>query len=268
MEHNNHSETERGAAIRLADAENELTAPAREEFRRALEQAAFLPPLTPEIRETLTRHFALLTAANRRFNLTAITDPAAAAVKHYADSLALLPRLDELAGAAADPALADLGSGGGFPGLALAVARPELPVVLLEAAQKKCQFLADCAAALALPAVQALPLRAEDAGRDPAFRGRFAFVTARAVAELRVLLEYALPLLRPGGRFFAYKGAAWAEEVAAAQNAARLLGGEFAEPLRYTLPGGEQRAVVEIVKTGATPDKYPRRPGMPEKRPL
>ncbi|MDO4581701.1 MAG: 16S rRNA (guanine(527)-N(7))-methyltransferase RsmG [Bacillota bacterium] len=211
-------------------------------------------------------HWRLLTAANARFNLTAITSAAEAARKHYLDVLLTAPLFARLADAYGGAA-ADIGSGGGFPALPLAIACPRLEWTLLEAAQKKTAFLNEAAAALGLSNVRAVALRAEDAGRGE-LRGGFDIVTARAVAPLSVLSEYALPLLRAGGVFAAFKGANAAAELAAAQRALAVLGGTYAGQEDYTLPDGEQRAVLLIVKTAATPDKYPRRAGMPAKKPL
>lgn len=211
----------------------------------------------------MARHWALLQEANARFNLTAITQQAAAAEKHYLDCLLALPVLDACPGP-----FCDLGSGGGFPGLVLAMARPERPATLVEATEKKCAFLEQAAAELGLQQVRVICARAETVGRDPAFRGQFPVVTARALAGLNVLAEYALPLLSPGGMLLAYKGGNVLEETSLAAHALDVLQGRLGPIRSYTLPSGDQRSLVSIEKVGPTPDAYPRRPGMPGKRPL
>ena len=217
--------------------------------------------------ELLAQHWALLSAANQQFNLTAILAADVAAEKHYLDSLLLLPRLRE----ALRPGekLADIGSGGGLPALPLAICLPDFSFTLLEATGKKCAFLAETVEKLALANVSVRKLRAEEAGRDPALRAGFDFVTARAVARLPVLLEYALPLLKPGGRFFAYKGAEAGLEVRESSRALAVLGGKISAVHDFTLPlSKEQRTVIQVTKEKKTPDRYPRRPGMPGKAPL
>ncbi|MDO4733409.1 MAG: 16S rRNA (guanine(527)-N(7))-methyltransferase RsmG [Bacillota bacterium] len=211
----------------------------------------------------LARHWELVQEANSKFNLTAITEREQAVEKHYLDSLLALELLDSLPGE-----ICDLGSGGGFPGLVLAIARPERPITLVEATEKKCVFLEECAAELGLSQLQVVNARAEEAGRDPALRERFPLVTARALAALNVLCEYGLPLLAEGGTLLAYKGAGWEEEVAAAANALDLLNAGLGESRLYQLPGGDQRCLLRVEKRGPCPEKYPRRPGMPTKRPL
>lgn len=214
----------------------------------------------------LALHWQLLSAANRAFNLTAITDDVTAAEKHYYDSLLALPALG---GAAAGAAVADIGSGGGFPGLVLAAACPQLRFTLIEATGKKCEFLVDCSQKMHLDNVKVINMRAEEAGRRPELRGQFDYVTARAVAPLAVLVEYAAPLLRVGGSLVAMKGGNFAAERQEAENALRLLHCTAAPTQCHTLPqSGEQRALIIIRKEMETEEKYPRRPGMPHKRPL
>jgi 16S rRNA (guanine527-N7)-methyltransferase len=215
----------------------------------------------------LELHWQLLDSANKQFNLTAITDQNAAADKHYLDCLLagqlLIPQLD------LPCAAADIGTGGGFPGLVLAAMLPDNPFTLIESSQKKAAFLGDCAQELALREIKVLPLRAEQAGQQPHLRAGFDLLTARAVAELAVLAEYALPLLKIGGVFAAFKGPKAAEEVSQASKALEILGGAIEKQLDYKLPdSGDSRCLILIRKEQPTPDKYPRRAGMPLKRPL
>lgn len=234
----------------------------------------------PGLTEKLELHWRLTQAAGREFNLTAIRDRAEAIDKHYIDSLLALPVLAKLpppGGApprAADSAplrAADIGSGAGFPSLPLALARPDISWTLLEATAKKAAFLERAAQELGLEQgrVRVLALRAEQAGHEPSLRARFDLATARAVAPLAVLAEYALPLLKSGGFLLAYKGPEAAAELREAERALLLLGGAARPELSGTLslPYGRRELVV-IEKAGRTPDKYPRRAGMPAKRPL
>ncbi|NLF79617.1 MAG: 16S rRNA (guanine(527)-N(7))-methyltransferase RsmG [Clostridia bacterium] len=238
-------------------------------FSKTLNEGAAIAklPLSQRLNSLLTQHWQLVRDANHRFNLTAITDEQAAADKHYLDCLIAAHLSDSLwpsSGYAAD-----LGSGGGFPGLVLAAAYPARRFVLLESARKKTDFLNDSAAALDLGNVSARPLRAEEAGQQPQLRGCFDCIMARAVAELAVLAEYALPLLRLGGVFLAWKGPEPQAEIAAAAPALAVLGGELLQSRGYTLPfSGEGRTLTVIGKTRETPQKYPRRSGMPRKKPL
>lgn len=192
-------------------------------------------------------------------NLTAITEPEAADRLHFADSLACL--LEPIASGAA---VLDVGAGAGFPGLPLKIARPDLRLTLLEATGKKARFLEHLAAALSLDGVAIAAERAETfANRDA-----YDVVVARALASMPALLELTLPFCRQGGVVLALKkGAHLPAELASAGRALTILGGELAAPHSYGL-GGESRQVVVVRKVGPTPADYPRRPGLPAKKPL
>jgi 16S rRNA (guanine527-N7)-methyltransferase len=206
----------------------------------------------------------LLLEHNQRFNLTAITEPREVALKHFLDSLTCLTVLPETA-----QSLCDVGSGAGFPGLPIAIARPDLNVTIIESTKKKCQFLQTCAADLGLSGVRVICARAEDGGRDPALRESFAAVVSRAVASLPVLAELCLPLVAPSGVFIAMKGPEGERQAHAAANAVRTLGGAVECVRTLSLPqGAGQRSVVVVRKVAGTPAKYPRRAGIPQKRPL
>ena len=228
--------------------------------------AQYLQPyMDKAFAEKLDIHWQLLEEANSRFNLTALKDTKEAAQKHYLDCLPaaefVLSRMEK------GSRIGDIGSGGGFPGLILALFCPEHKLVLMEAAQKKAAFLEEAAAAMGLKNVQVLAVRAEEAGRDKELRGSFDMLTARAVAEMAVLAEYCLPLLKKDGIFMAMKGAAAAEELEAARTALDILGGVYESSVPYTVAEAKRELII-IKKSGETPDKYPRRPGMPTKRPL
>ncbi len=200
---------------------------------------------------------------NERINLTAITDPVAMVHKHALDALTYLPLFPK------PPArLIDVGSGGGIPGLILAIMWPTTQVTLVESIAKKCAFLQHVATHLALDNVQVVSERAEVLGQDPRYREQFDVATARAVAELRVLVEYLLPLVRIGGKVYTPKGPTPQEEVDAAAHAIQVLGGHLRDVIDVAAPGLEPRTMVRIVKYRTTPGTYPRAAGTPSKKPL
>jgi 16S rRNA (guanine527-N7)-methyltransferase len=163
----------------------------------------------------------------------------------------------------------DVGTGAGFPGLPVKIMRPALHMTLLESSRKKITFLEHVAKCLGLGNVEPLWARAEEVGQDAHYRERYDIVLARAVADLTVLVEYCLPLCRKGGCFIAQKGADVEAELKRAEAATNLLGGKLREVKTLRLSGlKEPRSLVLIDKVGQTPVKYPRRAGMPGKRPL
>ena len=205
------------------------------------------------------RYTELLREWNEKVNLTAITAPAEIEIKHYLDSLLLLKAN------CWRPALriADMGSGAGFPGLPLKLAEPSAAVDLFDSSGKRVSFLNLVIAELALPAASAYHLRAEEAGQKKEFRESYDLVVSRAVAALPLLLEYCLPLVKPGGYFAAYKGPGFQEELAG------LLRGQLDQVLEEELPEGQgSRNILMFKKTASLSGKYPRRPGIPAKQPL
>lgn len=239
---------------------------ARVAFERLLETdaRALAPLLPPGFAEASERFLALLLEANRRLNLTRVVEPDAVARLHLLDAVAALPLLDRLAPARA----LDLGSGGGVPGIPLALARPGLRWTLVDSVGKKVDALRGFIAELDLATVDAVADRAELVGRDAAHREAYDLVTARACAALPVLVEYALPLLRVGGALLAWKGAISAGELRAGGAAAAELGGgaPLVEPAGVAALGDHRFVVVR--KERPTPSRYPRRPGEPSRRPL
>lgn len=216
-----------------------------------------------------------LLAWNAQFNLTAITDRQQVQIRHYLDSLALLPALAALEGVTLAALLArpvravDVGAGAGFPGLALRIVWPRLRLCLIEATAKKVRFMEHITERLGLGDVQLIHGRAEELGLHPPQRAGYDLVLARAVAPLPTLMEYLLPLARRGGRVVAYKGSAVHEEALAAETAIRLLGGQLTRLLPVEVPGlAETRVLVVVDKIAQTPDGYPRGRGLPKKRPL
>ncbi len=219
-------------------------------------------PLSEEQYAQLEKYAALLVEWNEKMNLTAITDPEGIAVKHFLDCLAFLKRVDIPKGAK----VADVGTGAGFPGIVLKIARPDIKLVLIDSLQKRLNFLSVVLEETGLSA-ELIHARAEDAGHDKKLRESFDFVTARAVANLAVLSEYCIPLVRVGGTFAPMKTAEVAEELDGARAAAKILGGEVKEPVIYEIPAGG-RSVVFIEKKTATPPKYPRQRVKISEKPL
>ncbi len=201
---------------------------------------------------------------NTRVNLTSITERESVIVKHFLDSLSVARVLHPTA----PTALVDIGAGAGFPGIPLKIAFSSLRLTLLEATRKKVQFLNHVIARLDLHDTRAVQTRAEDWGQDPAHREHYDDAVARAVADLPVLLEYALPLVRVGGTFVAQKGIAVEEEVARAAPALARLGGRVREIVPVQLPGLAPRHLIVIDKIAPTPASYPRRAGLPERKPI
>jgi 16S rRNA (guanine527-N7)-methyltransferase len=245
----------------LSDASGADARAARAELEHLLaDRPGALPA---DLGDALERYVALLLEANVRLNLTRVIEPAAVARLHLLDALAALPLIERLQSRRA----LDVGSGGGVPGIVLALARPDVRWTLVDAAGRKADALRSIAAELRLGNVEVAAERAELLGRGPA-RESFDLVTARACAALPVLVEYALPLLAVGGTLVAWKGRISADELAAGAAASALLGGGVPE----IRPSGEEalgeHRFVVVAKVGATPDRYPRRPGQPARRPL
>jgi 16S rRNA (guanine527-N7)-methyltransferase len=208
---------------------------------------------------------------NQRFNLTAITEYEQAQVRHFADSLSCLLAIKMAHRVPRERPLLciDVGSGAGFPGLPLKIYCPQMRMTLLEATGKKVEFMQHVIARLELKDVQAVKGRAEDVAHDAAYREQHDLVFARAVAELPILAEYTLPFCRLGGLLIAQKGQRAQEETQSAEHAISILGGQVRHVVPVELLGlAETRHLVVIEKIARTPIKYPRRPGMPLKRPL
>ncbi|MCP4838039.1 MAG: 16S rRNA (guanine(527)-N(7))-methyltransferase RsmG [Planctomycetes bacterium] len=222
--------------------------------------APFELELTSQDIDRLGRFLDLLHSANQRMNLTRIVEREEAWNRHILDSLTLMPFIE----AAGATNLIDIGSGGGLPGIPLAVTMSELPITLLEATGKKAHYLSETATELGLEHVTVLAERAESLGTpDGGGRGAWDVVTARAVGGLPVLLELALPLLVDGGVLLAIKGQRAAEEIEASRKALKTLGGTV--ELTHRTPTG---TIVAIRRTGPMPRMYPRRPGEPARAPI
>lgn len=231
-------------------------------FDLALREAltALAIPFTDEMIRAAANYASYLLDENQKMNLTAIVDEREIAVKHFADSLCLLKYAEIPQGAS----LMDIGTGAGFPGMVLKIFRPDLKITLADSLKKRCLFLERLGGELEIDDVAILWGRAEELGRKEELREQFDFTTARAVASLPILLEYCTPFLKPGGAFLAMKAR---EEEADSAKALKALGCEVETTEKYDL-FGEERTLITVKKTAPTPEKYPRRPGMPEKKPL
>ena len=214
--------------------------------------AEYSLPLDDRALERYRLYADALEETNKVMNLTAIEGEDETARLHFLDSAALL-RLADFGG----KHVIDVGTGAGFPGLALKIARPDLQVTLLDSTKKKLMVLEEISQSLDLN-VKLLHQRAEEAGQDPAYCERFDIVTARAVANLAVLAEYCLPFARVGGRFLAMKSAKTQEELTGAKKAIAMLGGRLREIHTLQLETAGERTILELEKKSPTPALYPR----------
>lgn len=226
--------------------------------------------LTDPERRAFAHYAARVLADNERAGLTSAgTTRDAIYARHFAESLALLEALESRGELPDGARVIDIGSGAGFPGLPIAIVRPDLRMTLLEATTKKAEFLRAMASELDLVNVSVVHGRAEETGRDPEHRESYDVVLARAVAPLPVLLEITVPLLRVGGLLAAPKGTAAPREVSESTNALALLGSEIVETTPLALEAaGPIPTLVLVRKLAPTAERYPRRTGIPKKRPL
>ena len=222
-------------------------------------------PFSAELPERLETYFRLLMEWNEKMDLVAAAEEDELLDRHLTDSLTVL-KTGLLEGA---KTLIDVGTGAGFPGMALALSCPETRVTLLDSQRKRLDFLAEVQARTGADNVTLIHARAEDGAGKPELRESFDIAAARAVAPLNVLCEYLLPFVRVGGRMLALKGPNLEAEMEAGEAAAGLLGGEIERARTLDIPGRDwNHRAVWIAKRSPTPDRYPRRAGMPEKRPL
>lgn len=212
----------------------------------------------------LETYYNLLVEWNEKMNLTAITDAQGVVVKHFADSVSVLNYVDF----PYNSSIIDVGTGAGFPGVVLKIARPDIKLTLLDSLNKRLVFLQNVLGEINLSA-DLIHSRAEDGGRDKNLRESFDYAVSRAVANMNVLSEYCLPYVRVGGSFLAFKGRGAESEISAAKSAIKKLGGKIAETYNFALPfDGGERAIVQIQKIAETPNKYPRNAGKIKSSPL
>ncbi|HAQ29100.1 MAG TPA: 16S rRNA (guanine(527)-N(7))-methyltransferase RsmG [Ruminococcaceae bacterium] len=205
----------------------------------------------------------LLFETNKQFNLTAITEPDDMTVKHFADCLSVFKYADFKEGAR----LIDVGTGAGFPGLVILLARPDLDVTFLDGTGKKLAFIESVLSEVGLNG-HILHRRAEEAGNDPLYREKFDFATARAVASLPVLCEYCIPFIKKGGSFISMKSAFSDDEISSSSGALRTLGGKIESDNVFDLVENTKRRIIIIKKISQTPPKYPRPSAKISKNPL
>lgn len=222
-------------------------------------------PLSDQQKKQFDRYFELLVEWNEKINLTAITDKEEVYLKHFYDSIA--PILQGLIPNETIKLL-DIGAGAGFPSLPMKILYPQLDVTIIDSLNKRINFLQLLAQELDLDGVHFYHGRAEDFAQDKKFRAQYDFVTARAVARMQILSELTIPYLKVGGKLLALKASNAPEELLEAKNALNLLFSKVEDNLSYALPNGDPRYITVVEKKKETPNKYPRKAGMPNKRPL
>ena len=222
-------------------------------------------PLSDQQKKQFERYFELLVEWNEKINLTAITDKEEVYLKHFYDSIA--PILQGLIPNETIKLL-DIGAGAGFPSLPMKILYPQLDVTIIDSLNKRINFLQLLSQELDLDDVHFYHGRAEDLAQDKNFRAQYDFVTARAVARMQVLSELTIPYLKVGGKLLALKASNAPEELLEAKNALNLLFSKVEDNLSYALPNGDPRYITVVEKKKETPNKYPRKAGMPNKRPL
>jgi 16S rRNA (guanine527-N7)-methyltransferase len=205
---------------------------------------------------------------NKRINLTAITAYDEVQLKHFLDSLTLVPALGDMPWAKGDFALLDVGTGAGIPGIPMKLFLPRIRLVLLDSVAKKTAFLKHVTAKLGLQHVEVVTGRAEEVAHQPDYREKFDLVVSRALSKLSTTAELTLPFCRQGGFFIAQKKEPVEEELSRAAGAIDVLGGKVKEVRKVDLELLEGRSLVIVEKVSSTPERYPRRTGVPTKRPL
>ncbi len=205
----------------------------------------------------------LLIEWNKNINLTAITEPEEIIKKHFIDSLTISKNIKK------DSSIIDVGTGAGFPGIPLKIVREDINVVLLDALNKRLNFLNEVIKENKLENIETVHFRAEEVGKNKIYREKYDVATSRAVAQLNILAEYLLPLVKVGGKCIGMKGSNVEEELKNSKKAINLLGGEIEKIEEFILPDSDiKRNVIIIKKVNSTPVKYPRKPGIPTKEPI
>ena len=232
-----------------------------EKFLKGLEELHI--QLTEEQVQQFIKYYEMLVEKNKVMNLTAITEFDEVIEKHFLDSLSLIKVYD----LKKDISVLDMGTGAGFPGIPLKIAFPELKVTLADSLNKRILFLQEVIDELHLEMIEAVHARAEELGKNKAYREMYDLVVSRAVANLSSLEEYCVPFVKIGGNFISYKSGEIEEEVANAKNATFLLGGKVKDVYKFDLYE-QKRSFVIIEKVKGTPKTYPRKAGTPTKTPL
>ena len=225
---------------------------------------SILNTLPPESHVRLRALITEVLRVNEQFNLTAVREPEAAWVKHILDPLQALPT----GFFEARQSVLDVGSGPGFPGLPLLMARPDLRLTCLDSTRKKCDFIRDTAAKFDLP-VKIICDRAETIGQNVVWRERYDIATCRAVGKMSEVAELCLPLVKPGGHVLLWRGESAPSDLKLARSAIGILGGRFQEIRPYNLPDHDTKYhLIVLEKVSRTPKLYPRRIGVPRQQPL
>lgn len=221
--------------------------------------------LTDKQKKQFETYFRLLVEWNEKINLTAITDKEEVYLKHFYDSIApiLQGYIDN-----SPLSILDIGAGAGFPSIPMKILYPEIDITIIDSLNKRINFLNILANELELSGVHFFHGRAEDFGQDRVFRAKFDIVTARAVARMQVLAELTIPFLKVNGRLIALKAAAAEEELISAEKALKTLFSQVTVNKNYKLPNGDDRNITIVSKKKETPNKYPRKSGTPNKKPL
>lgn len=233
------------------------------QFEKDLEKLGII--LSERQIEQFLKYYEMLVEWNQMINLTAITEYEDVMKKHFVDSVSLIKAYD----VSKESTVIDVGTGAGFPGLALKIAFPEMKVTLLDSLNKRIHFLNVVIEELGLSKVEAVHGRAEDFAKQGRLRESFDLCVSRAVANLSTLSEYCLPFVRVGGQFISYKSEKIVEEMKTAENAILLLGGNISRQIEFMLPDSDiYRNLFVIDKVKETPKKFPRKAGLPGKEPL
>lgn len=213
--------------------------------------------------EQLHMYMKLLQKCNESINLTSIIEDKDILQKHFIDSITIIPYIDY------KDNIIDVGTGAGFPGIPIKIAREDVKVTLLDSLNKRVNFLKEVISNLNLSNIQTIHGRAEDIGKNSNFREKFDVATSRAVAPLNILVEYLMPLVKKGGRCICMKGKDIKEELEISKKAINILGGELEKVHEFYLPQSNiKRNIIIIRKMKDTPSKYPRKAGTPSKEPI
>ena len=227
-----------------------------------------LPALLTQHQQAFDTLAHLLTEENKHTNLTRITNPEQIRSRHFLDSLAILPALDNLAQGKKSLTIADIGSGAGFPVLPLAIVRPDWRFTSIEATGKKVNFQKKAVAELGLKNITVIHARAEELAHEKLYREQFDVVVVRAVADLRILAELALPFVKIGGLMLAFKSANTKDELNTAAKTISTLGGQLDAIWNYTLPNAKDDfCLIAVAKSAPTPREYPRSYAVISKKP-
>lgn len=234
-----------------------------EQFIQALKEQGI--ELSEKQIQQFHRYFEILVEWNEKMNLTAITDEPSVYLKHFYDSISASFHFDFTK----VTTVCDVGAGAGFPSLPIKICYPHLHITIVDSLNKRIQFLNHLSDEIGLDHVEFVHARAEEFGQNPQYREKFELVTARAVARLSVLSELCLPLVKEGGQFLALKAASGDDELKDAKKAITVLGGKLVHHVAFELPVEEsERTIYVFDKVKATPKKYPRKPGTPNKSPI